>query len=243
MTSHRSRMHGFTLVEVLVAMMIMAILAVMAWQGVDGIVRTRDASQTRLESTLRLNTVLSQLEHDLQALHETSAVPGFSFDGAALRLTRRAERGLQVVVWSLLPAPEGGPGGQLLRWAGPVSRTANEVQETWMLTHQFQGNETGQLRTLTGVAQWQLYCFRGNSWSNCQSTGNLAATSPAGGAAAGSGSAAGGGANGSGVVGGGTSTAVQHQVLPTGVRVVLQFTGPQLQGNLTRDIALGPEAP
>jgi general secretion pathway protein J len=193
-------MHGFTLVEVLVAMMIMAILAVMAWQGVDGIVRTRDASQERLESTLRLSTVLSQLERDMQALHETSAAPAFSFDGAALRLTRRAERGLQVVVWSLRPPAEGATGGQLLRWAGPESRTANEVQDTWMLTHQFQGNETGQLRTLTGVAQWQLYCFRGNSWSNCQSTGQL----------------------------------------PTGVRVVLQFTGPQLNGNLTRDIALGP---
>ena len=59
---------GFTLVEVLVAMMIMAILAVMAWQGVDGIVRTRTASQARLEQTLRLNTVLGQLEQDVQAV-------------------------------------------------------------------------------------------------------------------------------------------------------------------------------
>lgn len=229
-------MHGFTLVEVLVAMMIMAILAVMAWQGVDGIVRTRDASQERLESTLRLNTVLSQLERDLQALHETSAVPGFSFDGASLRLTRRAEQGLQVVVWSLLPSPEGGPGGQLLRWAGPTSRTANELQDTWMLTHQFQGNETGQLRTLTGLGRWQLYCFRGNSWSNCQSTGNLPATFPAQQAAGGGGSTSGQGGT---AVGGGASTQVQRHALPTGVRVVLQFTGPQLQGDLTRDIALG----
>ena len=41
------RDRGFTLVEVLVALVVMATLAVMAWQGVDGIVRTRDASQAR----------------------------------------------------------------------------------------------------------------------------------------------------------------------------------------------------
>ena len=34
---------GFTLVEVLVALLIMAVMATMAWQGVDGIVRARSA--------------------------------------------------------------------------------------------------------------------------------------------------------------------------------------------------------
>jgi general secretion pathway protein J len=196
---HRTR--GFTLVEVLVAMMIMAILAVMAWQGVDGIVRTRDASQARLEQTLRLNTVLGQLEQDLASLQETPTVPGLTFDGATLRLTRRAENGLQVVAWSLRPNPDGTTGGNLLRWAGPPTTKGNELQETWMRTQQFQGTETGQLRALTGVSQWQCHAFRGNAWTNCQSSG---------------------------------------QGLPSGVRVLFDFTGPDLNGNLTRDFALGP---
>jgi general secretion pathway protein J len=168
---HPPRSHGFTLVEVMVAMMVMAILAVMAWQGVDGIVRTREASQTRLEQTLRLNTVVGQLEQDLVAVQESPSVPGLNFDGATLRLTRRAERGLQVVAWSLRPNPEGTGGGTLQRWAGPPSTRGAELQETWMRTQQFQGNEAGQLRTLTGVTEWRCYAFRGNAWSNCQSTG------------------------------------------------------------------------
>ena len=49
---------GFTLIEVLVAMTVMAVMAMMAWQGVDGIVRARDANQSRLEQTLRLNSVI-----------------------------------------------------------------------------------------------------------------------------------------------------------------------------------------
>ena len=62
------RAGGFTLIEVLVAMVVMAIMSLMAWQGVDGIVRTRAANQVRLEQTLRLETVISQWEQDLASL-------------------------------------------------------------------------------------------------------------------------------------------------------------------------------
>jgi len=213
---------GFTLVEVLVAMMIMAILAVMAWQGVDGIVRARSASQSRLEQTLRLNTVIAQWEQDLALVQESSAVPGLVFNGASLRLTRRADNGLQVVVWALYPAADGGAGGgDWLRWAGPAVTSSTELQDSWLRSQQFQGKEPGQVRTLSGVTQWQMYCFQGNSWSNCQSTGNIVTPAPAAGASA--------------------PPAPARQALPSGVRLVLGFAeGSGLNGTLTRDIALGP---
>ena len=43
-----------------------------------------------------------------------------------------------------------------------------------MSSQQFIGNEPGQLRTLTGISEWQAYCFRGNAWSNCQSSAGTA---------------------------------------------------------------------
>ena len=219
--TRRSCSRGFTLVEVLVAMMIMAILAMMAWQGVDGIVRARNASQSRLEQTLRLNTVIAQWEQDLASLQESSAVPGLVFNGASLRLTRRADNGLQVVVWALYPAADGGTGGgEWLRWAGPAVTSSTELQDSWLRSQQFQGKEPGQVRTLTGVAQWQMYCFQGNAWSNCQSTGNLVPpTAPPG----------------------SNPPAAPRQALPSGVRLVLSFAeGSGLNGSLTRDIAVGP---
>jgi general secretion pathway protein J len=210
---------GFTLVEVLVAMMIMAILAFMGWQGVDGIVRTRDASQARLERTLRLNTVLAQWEQDLTSVQESAAVPGLTFDGATVRLTRHAEGGLQVVTWTLRPAADGAVGGgSWWRWAGPVVGTHSELQEMWLRTQQFQGNEVGQLRTLSGVSQWQVYCYWG-AWSNCQSTGNLASSPPPGAS--------------------GVAQPIR-QALPSGVRLVMEFSGGELSGSLTRDVALAP---
>lgn len=207
------RSAGFTLVEVLVAMVVMAIMSLMAWQGVDGIVRAREANQIRLEQTLRLETVVSQWEQDLASVQESTAVPALTCDGQTLRLTRRAPGGLQVVAWSLRPDASG---SMWQRWAGPAVTTTTALQESWLRTQQFQGNETGQLRALGGLDQWQVYFFQGNGWANCQSTGNVdpAASSPAG---------------------------PLRQALPSGVRLVLAFApGSGLNGSLVRDIQIAP---
>ena len=198
----RRAARGFTLVEVLVAMVVMAIMAVMAWQGVDGIVRTRDASQARLEQTLRLNTVIAQWDQDLASIQDTNgAVPeSLKCDGASVRMVRRTPDGLQVVAWSYRPDDSG---GAWVRWAGPPVTSVGELQDSWLRSQQLQGSEPGSLKTLTGVSGWQVYFYRGNAWTNCQSTGD---GKP-----------------------------------PDGVRVVLSFApGSGVNGDLTRDTALGP---
>ena len=230
---HIGSARGFTLVEVLVAMLVMAIMAVMAWQGVDGIARARAASQERLERTLRLNTVVAQWEQDLAAIQDTTVVPlALSCDGASVRLTRRTPTGLQVVAWTLRPDAGGTAGyGALERWAGPSVTTTGELQDSWLRSLQLQGGEAGQLRTLNGLAAWQVYFYQGNAWSNCQSTGDVTSSSSSmSGAvvAAPPGSAS-------------APTITQRQALPKGVRVVLSFApGSGLNGDLTRDILLGP---
>lgn len=211
---------GFTLVEVLVALMIMALMAAMAWQGVDAIVRSRDASQQRVEATLRMNTVIAQWEQDLALLQETASVPPLSFDGATLRLTRRGAGGIQLVTWALRNDQTG---SNLQRWASPPYTTRAELQDTWLRSQQFQGSEVGQLRMLDGLSQWQVYFYRGNGWSNAQSSGDVvtpvtAASAPAG-----------------------AASAPPRQALPTGVRLTLEFAdgGPGL-GSVVRDTLLGP---
>jgi general secretion pathway protein J len=214
MTALATRHTGFTLVEVLVAMVIMAIMSLMAWQGVDGIVRSRESNQARLEQTLRLETVVAQWDQDLAALQETTAVPALSCDGQSVRMTRRAEGGLQVVAWSLRPDSHG---SVWQRWAGPAVTTRGGLQDSWLRTQQFQGNETGQLRALVGLDVWRVYFFQGNAWANCQSSGDV--VTPAASAVAGP----------------------QRQALPTGVRLVLAFApGSGLAGSLVRDTLVAP---
>lgn len=204
--------HGFTLVEVLVALSIMAIIAMMAWQGVDGIVRTRAASNERLEQTLRLNTVLAQWERDLQAVASPETLPegmpAMQFDGISVRMVRRTPEGMQVVAWSLR-------GGQLLRWASPRITTSTALKGNWDASGQLLGNEPSQLRTLTGVSEWQFYCYRQNAWSNCQSSAGTAQTAPVG------------------------TSAPTRDPKPDGLRLVMSFaSGSGFAGFVTRDIAI-----
>ena len=202
---------GFTLIEVLVALSLMAVLAGMAWQGLDGISRARNVSQAKVEQTLRLNTVLAQWEQDLQSVFDSNLVPTLSFDGATLRLVRRQPGGLQVVAWALRDK-------RWLRWTGPIVNRPAALQESWLLSQQLLGNEAAQLRMQDGLASWQVYFYRGNSWSNAQSSAGAAAP-PSGPSAP-----------------LGTRTP-----LPTGVRIVLGFEGGGLAGNLTRDVMLAPQ--
>jgi general secretion pathway protein J len=204
---------GFTLIEVLVALVLMAVLSGMAWQGLNGISRTRDASQARVEQSLRLNTVLAQWEQDLQSLFDTPIVPALSFDGATLRLVRRQPEGLQIVAWSLREQ-------RWLRWAGPVVTQPAALQESWLVSQQLLGNEAAQLRMQEGLSGWQIYFYRGNAWSNAQSSAGAVAPPS----------------------GPGLPTAPRTP-LPTGVRAVLTFEGGSLAGNLTRDVLLGPQLP
>lgn len=188
------RRDGFTLVEVLVALLIMSVLAVLGWRGIDSMARSREVAQTASERSLRLSTIVAQFEHDLQALQPSDALPSaLAFDGASLRMTRRTPVGLQVVVWSLRE-------GRLRRWAGAGVSRVGELQQSWLASQQLLGTEPAQLELLEGVNGWQLYFYRGG-WSNAQSTGDLAPPAPVGPA-------------------GGTPPQEQ---LPTGVRLVIEL--------------------
>jgi len=206
------KVRGFTLVEVLVAMTVMAVMAMMAWQGVDGIVRARESSQRRLEQTLRLNSVIGQWEQDLGAIQNSGTVPAILCDGSTVRLTRRAEGGLQVVAWALRPDEAT---SSWWRWASPPVTTVGELQDNWLRTQQFQGGEPGQLRALSGLSSWQVYFYR-SEWANCQSTGNVQPASPA-------------------------ISAPPGTDIPKGVRIVLSFApGSGQNGSLTRDYLVAP---
>jgi general secretion pathway protein J len=198
---------GFTLVEVLVALLVMATMAAMAWRGIDALVRSREIAQARLAQTARLQTVLAQWEVDLRALQDShGSVPPLAFDGGNLVLTRQAAVGLQVVVWSLRE-------GSLWRWESPAQRTLQDLEDQRQRGLQQLNQRNPALRALDGVTGWQFNCFWGNAWSNCQSTG-----SASGGAV-------------------GPVNPNKPTQPPAGLRIVLQFAdGSGLAGTLTREL-------
>lgn len=60
--------HGFTLVELLVAISMLAMVAVLGWRGLDGIVRARVALTTELEQTRAMQLTFAQMQSDCRQL-------------------------------------------------------------------------------------------------------------------------------------------------------------------------------
>jgi general secretion pathway protein J len=232
---------GFTLIEVLVAMLILSVLATAAWKGMDAIGTAREVADTNLQQTLRVQSVMGQLEADLSQVIDTQVVRGLQFDGANLRLSRRSPAGVQVVVWTVRE-------DRLLRWSSPEATRVGDLQDHWRRSQQLQGREPGTLVALPGVAQWQVYCFRGGSLSNCQSTGNVVQQLVGGGAGKAGGSEGGASSGGadtgsSGNAGAPSSgTVVEREQLPTAVRSQLTLAdGRGLSGLITRDLMVAPQ--
>lgn len=237
---------GFTLVEVLVALLMMALLTALAWRALDGVLRARDDAQVSVDRASRLATVLVQWEQDLQAVVDTESVPPLAFDGQTLRLTRRSDNGVAIVAWSVRS-------GRWTRWTAPALARSGELQEAWMRCLMLQGTEPGHLTLLEGAGEWQLYYARGGNWANAQSTGNLVLSPVAppplasGGAPVGAGNApeamrsapaeAGNPSAPAPAASAAAPPVLQlRDTLPDGVRMVITLDGK----TLTRDIALGP---
>jgi len=230
----KARTAGFTLVEVLVALVVMAMMAMMAWRGIDALVTSRGIAQGHLDQSARLQTVIEQWETDLRALQDPVVVDPLNFDGSTLRLTRRQAQGMQVVAWSVR-------NGYLYRWEGPIVQSVAALEDSYQRSEQLVLQDSGQVRALEGVAGWQLYYYRGNAWSNAQSsagsaTSTTATVTAAAATPAASGASGAAGANASNVV------VTTTTILPTGIRMLLQFDpGSGFAGPLTREIVLGPQ--
>lgn len=209
----RRAARGFTLIEVLIALFILALMAGMAWQGVDMVMRSRSVAQGRMDGLLRLQSTLAQWDADLRESFDTRIVPGVAFDGATLRLTRRQPEGVQVVAWTLR-------GQTLQRWAAAPVRDIDRLQDTWLRSYQLLGNEPESLNLLETVSGWQVFFFfaSSNAWSNAQSSADQTTGTPAV---------------------GGVPTATARDVLPDGVRVIFSFApGGTAAGPVTRQMQL-----
>jgi len=109
---------GFTLIEVMVAIMLMAIVSVIAWRGLDSVTRADQHLQASTEQTEVLLRALNQMQRDisLRASVELSAQdPDATPEGLAAVTVRSSDsKGFRLDV--IRSAPVAGDGLQRVRW-------------------------------------------------------------------------------------------------------------------------------
>lgn len=182
--SHRMRTRGFTLVELLVALAVMALLAIVSWRGLDGMVRAQEQTRHRGNDLLVLQASLAQWSTDLDALQTLPHTTAIDWDGQVLRMTRRSsavpDPGALVVAWA---RREVQGQSQWLRWQSLPLRTQGEWQQAWQQAGQWGRNPGDADRrgevVLLPLTGWQIFYYRADAWSNPQSsTGAPAAATP-----------------------------------------------------------------
>lgn len=180
----RTALRGLTLIELLVALALMAVLTTLSWRVLDGMTRTQQQTQEHADHSQQWQVALAQWQTDLDALQESGLQPAVDFNGRVLRLTRRApvgtaeaDNGLHVVAWALQPDPEAGNGLRWARWMSAPLRQRQELERAWQQAAQWadnpgrSSNSTAERQwLLLPVAAWQLLYHRGGSWSNPQSS-------------------------------------------------------------------------
>jgi general secretion pathway protein J len=208
---------GFTLVEMLVALFVLALLAALSWRGLDGMTRAQAQTEARADEVLAFQTGLAQWGADLDALVQLPQLAALDWNGRVLRLTRRGTSevgdGVRVVAWALRE-------GQWRRWQSPALTTRGDVETAWQQADSWAQNPSDELRrgevAVTPLEEWQVFYFRGDAWTNPQSSDAQAAPIPGGEP--------------------GVASVRRAGLVPEGVRLVLTLPpGRAFSGRLTRD--------
>lgn len=170
---------GFTLIEVLVAIAVMALMSLMAWRGLDGMLRTQSSLQTRADDIRTLQAGLAQWQTDLDQLAELSGTPSWDWNGQVLRLTRRTAEApasspeparVRVVAWTWRNDPGRPGGGDWQRWQSEPLSQKQDWQNAWAMAAQWaqtpdDNTRAGQVQ-IHPLSGWQLFVHRGGDWAN-----------------------------------------------------------------------------
>lgn len=137
MPKRLSQLQGFTLLEMLLALSLMTLLAVLGWRGVDALLATQQRTHAASMQSAAIATLATQWLQDLDQMRGSEPAQTWAFERSAsgralLRLTRTGADGAgwSVVAWTIVPASDDGS-PTLYRWQSPSLTAVAQWQQAW----------------------------------------------------------------------------------------------------------------
>jgi prepilin-type N-terminal cleavage/methylation domain-containing protein len=145
MIKHQRAIAGFTLVELLVALTILAMMSMMSWRGLDSVLRARDAAITQRDKVARLANALEQMGADVRSATSGRAATPIVLGSTGFAMER-----------------------ELAQSNGPARRTTVQWQFSENTLVRTVVGETPQQTTVTpvlrNVGSWDLAVFVNGNW-------------------------------------------------------------------------------
>jgi general secretion pathway protein J len=155
---------GFTLVELLVAIGILAMVAVLGWRGLDGIVRARSTLTEQMETTRGMQLAFAQMQSDCEHAAGQDIMdqrPYVLIDDNSLTLVRLVSTEnqptlLQVVAYRVVD-------GTLTRKESLGTRDLSQLDAMWKAVAS-DADTTPGVVLQRGVTGLQLQLWQNNQW-------------------------------------------------------------------------------
>lgn len=172
---------GFTLVELLVAITVLAIVAVMGWRGLDGIVRSREQLTKNMEQMRGIQLTFAQLQSDLEQIADKPLLrehQNIMADNARLVfirtvLSENAASQLQVVSYIVRE-------GVLSRSESPGTRDLVQLDALWKAAVG-QSSTQAAVGLQAGVNSMAVRVWEAGGWKAAQnSSSSFASAKPEG---------------------------------------------------------------
>ena len=184
MTPKRIRRRGFTLVELLVAISILAIVAVLGWRGLDGIIRARVALTNQMETTRGMQLAFAQMQSDCEHIAGRDVLdrrPYLLTGTDRFTMVREVfnenqPSRLQVVAYRVI-------NGSLVRRETAGVRDLAQLDGMWQAAIS-DTDTSGAVTLQAGVTGMQVLTWENRAWRQATSaatTGSAAATAAANG--------------------------------------------------------------